>query len=150
MAGAGEKHEVVANVRSTVAGYIMYWHKLCLEVSILLSSGIVAVSTFGIDRSALSDVGKWLLIGAFGVAVAAGTYLILYAARLLQELRGILVRADRHDRLFEAGVYVPGHSLYPPEWETADAVRMDMVPKWAIGLMLATWISVSALLLVQH
>ena len=129
--------------------YIMYWHKLCLEVSILLSSGIIAVSTFGVDRAELSNSGKWALIGGFGLAVVAGTILILYAAKLLQDLRGILVRADRHDRLFEVGAYVPDHPLYPPDWETSDAVRMDVLPKWAIGLMVVTWVGVSALLLLQ-
>lgn len=141
--------DVVLNVRSTVAGYIMYWHKLCLEVSILLSSGIVAVSTFGIDRTTLSGVGKVALIAGFALAAIAGTVLILNVAKLLQDLRGILVRADTHDRLFDDDVYLPRDSLYPKSWRDADAVRMDVVPKRSIGLIIVTTIAVSAILMLS-
>ena len=149
MTDASKKHDIALNVRSTVAGYVMYWHKLCLEVSILISSGIVAVSTFGVDKSTLSTPGRWALIGGFAVAAAAGTYLILKASRLIQDLRGILVRVDRFDQLFVEGAFLEGESLYPKSWETFDAVGMDFVPKWSIALMAATWLTVSVLLLVH-
>lgn len=150
MADLSKKHDVALNVRSTVASYMMYWHKLCLEVSILISSGIVAVSTFGIDKAALSTGGKWALIGGFAVAAAAGSYLILKASRLIQDLRGILVRVDSFDELFVDGAFVEGDSLYPKSWEKFDAVGMDFVPKWSIGLMVATWLVVSGLLLINR
>lgn len=145
-----KKHNIALNVRSTVAGYMMYWHKLCLEVSILISSGIVAVSTFGVDKAALSFEGKWALIAGFGVAAAAGSYLILKASRLIQDLRGILVRVGRYDELFTKGAFVPGEPLYPESWEKFDAVGMDFVPKWSIALMVATWVAVSFLLLIHR
>ena len=150
MAEFSKKDDVALNVRSTVASYMMYWHKLCLEVSILISSGIVAVSTFGVDKTSLSTTGIWALIVGFGVAAVAGSYLILRASRLIQDLRGILVRVDRYDQLFTDDAFVPGEALYPKSWETFDAVGMDFVPKWSIGLMLATWITVSAILLIHH
>ncbi|MGQ4660734.1 hypothetical protein [Lysobacter sp. F6437] len=150
MNDSSKKHDVALNVRSTVASYMMYWRKLCLEVSILISSGIVAVSTFGVDKAALSIEGRWGLIIGFGVAAAAGSYLILKASRLIQELRGILVRVDRYDELFVDGAFVPGDSLYPKSWENFDAVGMDFVPKWSIALMAATWVTVSVLLLIHR
>ncbi len=150
MAESSNKSDVALNVRSTVASYMMYWHKLCLEVSILISSGVVAVSTFGVDKASISATGIWALIVGFGLASVAGSYLILKASRLIQDLRGILVRVDRYDELFTEGAFVPGEALYPKSWETFDAVGMDFVPKWSIGLMVATWISVSAILLIHH
>lgn len=143
-----KRQAVVSSVRSTVAGYIMYWHKLCLEVSILISSGIVAIVTFGIDRASLDLTGKALLLLGSGMAVCAGVFLIVRAARLLQDLRQILVKVDKHDQLFDDNVYLKDESLYPKAWKDFDAVRMDLVPKWSIGLMLSTWAFISLLVLI--
>jgi hypothetical protein len=132
------KQDVALNVRSTIADYMMYWHKICLELSILVSSGIVAVSTFGVDRSQLSSTLKYTLVITFILAAAAATWLILKAAGLIQDLRGILVRVDKYNRLFEVDAYLPGESLYPPNWEKFDAVRMDVIPKWSIAVLVAT------------
>ncbi len=143
-----KKQGVVSSVRSTMASYIMYWHKLCLEVSILISSGIVAIVTFGIDRASLDTGGKvFLLVGSF-LAVCAGTFLVWRASGLLQDLRQILVRADKYDQLFDDGAYLKDESLYPKSWKDSDVVRMDIVPKWSIGLMVVTWLFIAALVLV--
>ncbi|MCR6663876.1 MAG: hypothetical protein NVV60_12210 [Luteimonas sp.] len=144
-----KRHNVALNVRSTIASYVMYWHKLCLEVGIIISSGIVAVSTFGVDKSELSTNGKLALIVGFAIAAIAGTILILKASNLVQELRGILVRVDRYDELFTDSAFIPNETLYPHSWEKFDAVGMDFVPKWSICLMVATWATVSTILLIR-
>ncbi len=143
------KQDVTLNVRATVADYMMYWHKLCLEVSILVSSGIVGVSTFGVDKSQLSLALKIMLIAVFVVAAGAASWLILKASRLIQELRGILVRVDKHDRLFEVGAYLADESIYPSAWAKFDAVGMDVIPKWSMALLVATTAVVSSVLILH-
>lgn len=142
------KTAVISNVRSTIAAYMMYWHKLCLEISILISSGIVAVVTFGVDRASLSPSGRIALILCTGLAVLFGIRLVIYAASLLQDFRKILARADEHDGLFDINAYIPGDSIYPTKWQTSDTMKMDTIPKGAIVLMVITWLVLSFFIII--
>jgi hypothetical protein len=142
------RHNIAVSVRTTMSTYIMYWHKLCLEVSVLVSSGILAVSTLGVEKSALTDAGKACLVAGFGLAALAAVWLIYEMSDLLDVVRRILVKADKVNHLFVKGAFVSGDSLYPPEWEVLDAVKMGVVPRWGIGVVLATWAVASFMLLL--
>ncbi|MBW8366740.1 MAG: hypothetical protein K0M70_02650 [Arenimonas sp.] len=143
------RQDVVLNVRSTNAAYIMYWHKMCLEISVLMSSGMIAVGTFGLDKSSATISVRIALVVGFLLASAAAAWLILKISAVVQEHRAILVRVDKFDRLFAKDAYLKGESLYPESWESFDAVRMDIVPKWSMFLVIATFIIMSVISMVR-
>ncbi|MBW8366741.1 MAG: hypothetical protein K0M70_02655 [Arenimonas sp.] len=143
------KHDVVLNVRSKVASDINYQHKLCLEVSILVSSGMIAIGTFGLDRSSAPLSVRIALILGFLIAAVGASWLIIRISVLVQELREILVRLDTFNELFTADSYLTGVSIYPKSWESVDAARMDLVPKWSLSLIVVTGLAMSALSLVR-
>ncbi len=124
-----QKQSVILNIRSTAATYIMYWHKLCIEITVFLATCMIGIGTFTLTRIDTAMNAK-LGIAVFLLLLATfGFFVIRRMALLLQTLREVLVKTDQADKLFSDGEYVPNTSIYPKEWESNDAVGMDFIPK---------------------
>lgn len=142
-----QKQNVLINVRSTVAGYIMYWHKLCLEITVFLSTVIIAIGTFVLTRPESSNLARNGVIAFVVLLCLFGCYVIYRASRLLNELRLILVKVDTADGLFLESEYIDGKTIYPLTWEKYDAVSMADIPNSCIFIIAILGIIVSVLLL---
>lgn len=124
-----EKQNIVLNVRSTNAAYIMYWHKICTDVAVAVAQIMVGVAAFAFTRESVSSSTKIAITGLFVILVIGHFALARYAMKIIDQIRAILQKLDKFDGLFEENIYTDGETLYPKAWsEEHDEISMQSLP----------------------